>query len=249
MTQNSSGINLIIPPAFASGSNIDFQIKKMDNTSFFNSVSSVPNKRAVGTQVYNLKALSDATTTVSSFSKALTVTMNYSSSDVVGINESSLTIKRWDGSSWNDLSNCTVDTTEKSVTCETSNFSDFAIFGDEQSTSESTTTTTNNSSQSTTISSSGGKAVIKLPGFNSVSVLNLDKIFKKNLDLGSKGNDVRYLQSILVELGYLKHSITGTYATLTKQAVRKFQIDHKIKPVTGTFGPKTKAVIMKLLRK
>lgn len=127
-------ITLNVPTSFTSASSSAvFQAHQLDGTTFFASAGAPTDKTAVGTNVYTLRALIDATTTVSSFSSAITVTMTYSDSDIVGIDETSLKIYRYDSSTWSELSNCAVNTSSKTVSCETTAFSDFAIFGDEDS--------------------------------------------------------------------------------------------------------------------
>ena len=74
--------------------------------------------------------------------------MYYNASDISGLDETTLTIKRYDGSSWDSLTSCTTDTSARTVTCTTTSFSDFALFGSEE-------TTTAASSQS----SSGGGGI------------------------------------------------------------------------------------------
>jgi peptidoglycan hydrolase-like protein with peptidoglycan-binding domain len=57
--------------------------------------------------------------------------MTYSDGDIGTLDESTLRIYRYDGSNWNALTGCTVDTSANTLTCATSSFSDFAIFGEE----------------------------------------------------------------------------------------------------------------------
>lgn len=56
--------------------------------------------------------------------------MSYAAADVSDVNESTIRIYRHDGSSWSQLSGCSVDTGAKSVTCTTTAFSTFSIFGE-----------------------------------------------------------------------------------------------------------------------
>jgi hypothetical protein len=136
----NTGITLTVPAGFATN-DAHFQLKELDTSTVIATTSSPTSKTQAG-RVYNILALSGATTTVTSFSAALTITMNYVDGDITGLDESTLRIYRWDGSSWNVLSNCSVDTSANSITCTTTAFSDFGIFGDESSSSTTTTTTT-----------------------------------------------------------------------------------------------------------
>lgn len=66
--------------------------------------------------------------------------------------------------------------------------------------------------------------------------------------MGAKGRDVVILQDFLIQNGYLTMPIgvsKGTYGSLTRDAVKKFQKDNKIEQ-TGNFGVKTKALYMSL---
>ncbi len=64
--------------------------------------------------------------------------------------------------------------------------------------------------------------------------------FTHFLTLGSVGTEVRELQTLLKNLGYFTYpAITGYYGSVTKEAVKKFQIKYGIEPV-GYVGPKTR---------
>ena len=56
--------------------------------------------------------------------------------------------------------------------------------------------------------------------------------------LGSKGNEVRKIQTKLKELGYYKGSVDGIYGIATQKAVRSFQKNCGI-TADGIAGPKT----------
>lgn len=69
----------------------------------------------------------------------------------------------------------------------------------------------------------------------------------KNLKVGSKGEDVKVLQRILVEGGYLPDEsyVTGNYGKLTARAVSVLQSKHGVNSV-GYVGPQTLKVINNL---
>lgn len=145
---DSKGITLTVPTSFA-GSDANFQIKQLDKTATINTTSTPTGYSAIGSYVYELSALSDVSTKITTFNNALTISIAYASSDVSGIDESTLKIYRWDGSVWNQLSGCSVYTSTKTVTCTTTNFSTFVLFGQASSSGSS-----NSSSSSSTNSSS-----------------------------------------------------------------------------------------------
>jgi len=143
LLNSGKGLALTIPSAFA-GSNADFQIKQLNKASVLATTSTPAGYSAIGDYVYDLKALTDPTTAVSSFNSPLTVAITYAASDITGMDESSLKIYRWDGSSWNQLSGCTVNITTSTVSCTTTAFSVFTLFG--QATASTSSTSSSSSS-------------------------------------------------------------------------------------------------------
>jgi hypothetical protein len=68
---------------------------------------------------------------VTSFTAPISVTLSYDPLTISStINISTLKIYRYDVGVWNPLTNCVRDTEQHKVTCDTSHFSDFALFGD-----------------------------------------------------------------------------------------------------------------------
>ncbi len=118
-------------PAGATEIDAVFQIKSLDQTSVLGTSGSPIGVNVVGNYVFDLKALTDTGTTVTAFLEPITITLTYQDSDVMSIDENSLVIYRWNGSIWNALSNCVVNTNLNTVTCNTSNFSVFGVFGTE----------------------------------------------------------------------------------------------------------------------
>lgn len=60
----------------------------------------------------------------------------------------------------------------------------------------------------------------------------------RHLDVGSTGQDVTYIQSMLKKLGYFNTDTTGYYGPITVSAVEQFQQDFGVE-ITGGVGPKT----------
>ncbi len=140
------GIVLTIP-ASATAADAFYQAKKLEKSPV-TSTAGTPSGFTQAGNIFNLTALTDASTRVTSFLQPLTVTISYTASDVTSVSESSLWIYRYDGSSWNALSSCSVDTGAKDVSCTTTSFSDFSLFG--------TTSSTNSTSTSTSGGGGGG---------------------------------------------------------------------------------------------
>lgn len=67
--------------------------------------------------------------------------------------------------------------------------------------------------------------------------------FNTNLTVGSRGADVTALQNALAAAGYFTATPTGYFGSVTKSAVMAFQRANSISPVSGYFGPLTRAVM------
>ncbi len=128
-----STITVAIPPTFSTTTTATttFQAVKLEPQAFFASSSLPVGTQSASNEVFHLTALTSATTTLSTFTAPISVTLSYDPATMSStINVATLKIYRYDDGAWNALSNCTRDTTAHTVTCETSHFSDFALFGD-----------------------------------------------------------------------------------------------------------------------
>lgn len=67
---------------------------------------------------------------------------------------------------------------------------------------------------------------------------SVDISLKRELKIGSRGDDVRELQRLLKELGILLGKIDGSYGPITANAVKKYQ-QHQSLPSTGQVDSKT----------
>ncbi len=219
LLSSSTGINLTIPASFAAA-DATFQIKQLDPEAVRATTGAPSGYTAVGNYVYQLSALTDANVSVSSFNAPLTVEIAYSAVDISSLNESSLTIQRWDGTAWNALSNCTVNTGVKTVTCTTTQFSVFSLFGQ---------TASGRGSVSGFIPRS---VVVQplLPAVVSTTIAPRSTFttvsFITPLRFNQRGELVRQLQLFLKSQGptiYPEGIVSGWFGPLTKQAVIRFQ--------------------------
>lgn len=268
-TVTQGTITLEVPSAVTeASSDLTFQVIEL-GSDFFESAGNPTGKTSVGSSVFNLKAFTDATNTVSSFSKSIAVTMTYQDSDVMGIEESSLQIYRYDNSVWVALSNCSVDINTNTVTCETEQFSDFAIFGNVIS-----------ADASANISSSGSIArrISNLENMGnydlahqlaeqtkteksesvqdkavSTNKIDIALIEGRDLDLDNWGDDVILLQEFLIQNSVgtstselRRVGITGYFGPFTQGALGEFQKTAGIYPNIGYFGPITKKYLKNL---
>jgi hypothetical protein len=119
---------LNIPTNFSTADS-DFQIHELNPTTFFGSAGNPSNKLRVQNMAYSLRAYN--TSIVSSFASPISVTLGYDSIPS-NVDSSTLKIYRYNGTSWSALTNCSHNSSSKEVTCTTTQFSVFSIFGDEE---------------------------------------------------------------------------------------------------------------------
>ncbi|MEI8232945.1 MAG: chitobiase/beta-hexosaminidase C-terminal domain-containing protein, partial [bacterium] len=146
LDSESKGIALTIPPLYAVA-DANFQAHQLDKVTVLAQTSVPTSYTSVGNYIYELEALTATDTLISTFDIPLTISIAYGSSDVSSIEEPTLTIWSWDGATWTQLSDCLVDTVAQTVTCSTSHFSVFALFGIAKVVVPSTNTSSSSSSQ------------------------------------------------------------------------------------------------------
>lgn len=250
LTSGTTSLLLTIPTN-ATAVDAIYQIKSLDQIAVFLTSSTPSGVTKAGDYAFNLKALTGVDTSVTTFLQPITITLTYQDSDVVGINESSLAIYRFDGATWSALTGCVVNTTVNTITCTTSNFSVFSLFGQVSSVSYS--------------SSSRGRARYgcKDPQalnyeYFSASQPSLCKyrttqstttpitlLFTKDLTLKANHIQVKLIQQFLNKNGFnLANSGFGSpgketeyFGTLTSSALARFQEANKDK-VTGLINEK-----------
>ncbi len=154
LDSGTADITLTVPINFAAPASAEFQLHQITSTDVVNNIGKPSGKSIAGEHTYNLLALTDVNTTITSFDNPLTILITYTDAEVSALIESTLKIYRWDGAAWNELSNCAVNTGANTVTCETSNFSTFGVFG---------------TATPTTTSSGGGGGVKFIPKADSTT--------------------------------------------------------------------------------
>ncbi len=259
---NNDIFSLLIPVDVKTNeSSLVFKINEFNNSNFASIAGTPLGKVRVVDRVFNLSAIVDATTTITSFDSPIEITMTYADSDVSSIDESSLAIYRYDEISWNKLSNCLVDVSANTVTCETSQFSDFALFGEEIVISET--------EDKERIIGGGirfgckDKDALNYDYFSShdqrlcqyendfLIIKNTTYNFTKDLGYGDIDKDVRDLQKLLNSIGYFvantgvgsPNNETNYFGQLTRQALIKYQQENNITPAIGYFGPITRNLL------
>jgi peptidoglycan hydrolase-like protein with peptidoglycan-binding domain len=68
-------------------------------------------------------------------------------------------------------------------------------------------------------------------------------VFSRTLRKGDSGADVKTLQTWLGDLGY-RLPATGYFGSMTKAAVRRFQVAKHLAPASGTVGHRTSAALL-----
>ena len=194
-----STITLTVPSNFST-SDADFQILKLNKTSVLNGVGA-PAGQSITDHVYELRALEDIGTAKTSFDNPITITLQYENGDFSPLTESSLIIYSWDGASWQALSDCSVDTTSNTITCSTTHFSTFGLFGQSSngsSTSSSSTssTTTNSNSGCSATAPKTSPDLFQINATSSSATLYLTTLGKKAnkylVEYGLKSNAPQY---------------------------------------------------------
>ena len=247
-----NGLELTIP-AGATDDNAVYQIKQLDSTSVLASIGTPDGVIIAGSNTFELKSLTGNSTAVTSFEEPITITLTYEDSDVSGVNESTLQIYRWNGTAWSALSDCVVDANANTITCTTSNFSLFGLFGGASSSGSTSGSVATTYLQANTNACLPGHLFNTSTGLpctaNTTTALSV-----RDLKLNMRGEDAKQLQKLLNANGYTISSSgpgsigneTSIFGPLTQKALIRFQKANNIVPSAGYFGPKTRAVMKEL---
>ncbi|MEJ0021665.1 MAG: peptidoglycan-binding domain-containing protein [Candidatus Doudnabacteria bacterium] len=112
-------------------------------------------------------------------------------------------------------------------------------------------TATDSASVTVIVSVPGLSALPVVPGFPNTGTIQMNKteantIFRRSLGTGARGADVKALQTVLVQKGFLRIPAGvayGFYGQLTRAAVKKYQANTGL-PQVGVFGPLTRAKLI-----
>jgi hypothetical protein len=250
------GIEVAVPAGVRTGSELAIEALKLEKDKVAEAIASPNGKTWVGDHAYSLKALEDeAVEFDGTFDKAVTVSIDYSSDDLDGLNPDTLKIYHYeDGRGWMVLTNCVNDhnslTRSGTVTCDTTSFSVFGLFGE-------------NASGGSGVTTSGKAPTSKVTLATEENQKPIIVTFTKNLVLGMTDPDVFLLQKFLNSRGFIVSSSgvgstgleTNYFGEKTKKALIKFQETYKdsiLTPVgllhgTGNFADRTRAFVNALL--
>jgi hypothetical protein len=128
-----TGITLTVPENASAEPVLTYQINQLVTSTVLGNIGSPTDMNVVG-DVYQLTALVNSTGSVTEFDEPLTVAIQYTAAEIDGIDETTLGIRRHDGTNWHALDDCVTVTAVKTVTCTTTQFSTFGLFGSPLST-------------------------------------------------------------------------------------------------------------------
>lgn len=268
----SSLISVSMPAnATTAVSHYALQILSLPASTTLDSIGRPNSLTEVGDTVFEVKALADSGTLIDSFDVEPTVTFSYADDDISSLDVSTLKLYHYHGGSWEMLDGCSTDTVDESVTCNTSGFSLFGLFGSApQSQPQSQNETASGRSPGGSVQSQVknllangnvaaanalkaqwpqlfGSTTSSTPTAESSTAGSSPTV--RDLQFGMTGTDVLSLQKLLNERGFAvaasgpgaPGSETLYFGSRTRTALAKYQQTHGIAPSAGYFGPLTRA--------
>jgi peptidoglycan hydrolase-like protein with peptidoglycan-binding domain len=99
------------------------------------------------------------------------------------------------------------------------------------------------------LASSGGAGLVSATTPKGiVNTRSASQVFTRTLRKGQHGVDVRTLQSWLTDIGF-NVPATGYFGSMTKSAVRRFQVSYRLAPASGAVGKRTAAMLEAVVQK
>jgi peptidoglycan hydrolase-like protein with peptidoglycan-binding domain len=95
---------------------------------------------------------------------------------------------------------------------------------------------------STLVSPAGAAVTVRRVSDQTVARASSATVFSHTLRKGQSGGDIKILQRWLSRVGY-KVPETGFFGDLTKAAVRRFQLAHRLFPASGSVGNRTSSTL------
>lgn len=236
------------------------QINSLLASDIFAVLSKPTGYTGVGTEVFDVSILLNEVDTVDTVDLPITVVFTYSDSDVSGLDESSLKIYHYHNNTWTMLTGCVVDTTANTVTCTTTEFSIFGLFGTPRVSTQGVAVGNGPSGLTTIFGCRDSKA----KNYSSVVAHKQSMCIyegttqgtqvvtgQTNLFLGMRHADVRELQKFLNSNGFTVATSgpgslgaeTDMFGRATRAALIRFQKAHNIQPAVGFYGPTTRAKV------
>jgi hypothetical protein len=272
---SGKGISVVVPPAVVTDTSVTIQAMIVSKTETISNVSKPTGKTWVG-ESYVLNALENPTTEVTSFDKSVSVAIDYDNDDIAGLNPDTLKIWHYeDATGWRELTSCLTSATETggTVTCQTTSFSVFGIFGESPSSSSSSGSSSTTGYLPPKVTTTPAATPVATPTTalptetknpaDTLELPNTEKTnFTKNLWYGVDDLEVNLLQKFLNSKGFnVSDSGLGSigqetnfFGPKTRDALIKFQEAYKLNILTplglnlgtGFFGPQTRNFINSL---
>lgn len=129
-TASGSTISVNAPENFTDEEDeVVIQVKALPKDSVLTSIGRPTAKpREVGGVVFDVKAIINNDTILESFDSPITITYEYSAEDIAGLDVSTLWLYHYTGGGWRALDDCSLNQSERTITCTTPSFSVFALF-------------------------------------------------------------------------------------------------------------------------
>ncbi|MBP9802347.1 fibronectin type III domain-containing protein [Patescibacteria group bacterium] len=183
----TADITLDIPAGFDEDgeSDVEFQVNQLNAEEVVLSLGTPTNLEVIGGHTYDLSAFIDIDTVLDTFDAPLTLTIHYTDEEVSGMDEASLTMYYWNSTAWEALIGCTVDTQANTLTCTTTHFSTFAVFGEEEVVVEEI---------SPTVSGGGATIIIPSQGQGKTDI-HIEMNKAKDITLTDSTNFLMYINS------------------------------------------------------
>ena len=205
-----------------------FQIKRLTTNTIANAAPFPRTSRVIGGATYDFSSTHTLAAAITSFAQPITVEIQYTDGNVEDNFQSTLRLYRWNGTQWVGLPDCTVDTNINTVSCQTTQFSSFALLIPSSFSARNTISYRSNTNQSRTTRSSSKN----LPVESSIPIdtdsedthntqrTNIDEAANENEETNKKWQ-LQYRDK-LIDQGGLEKADTANYnQKITRQEFSK----------------------------
>jgi hypothetical protein len=141
LVNNHSTAKLVVPDNYAAAA-ATFQLNKLDGTS---APTGPDGKTIANSNLYDLVAVTTTDQQLTTFNQPITFTITYGTDTESQYEESTLDVYKYAGSNWSKK-NCTLDTTDNTITCTLTGFSVYGVLGTPKQTSSSSSTSSSTAS-------------------------------------------------------------------------------------------------------
>ncbi len=130
LTDTGHSLTVSTPPdVTATSSTVVIQIRAQEAAPVLGTTGVPDGLTSAAGVVFDVKAIVNATEELDSFDHPVTITYTYTDADIAGLDEHTIWLYHYHDGAWERLSDCSLDMTANTITCDTPNFSIFSIFG------------------------------------------------------------------------------------------------------------------------